>query len=207
MSTDAHDLYQSRWITDKAYISGLSGIVMLLLLACLFHQYQVFEMGISLFGFSIQGCSTTTGIALISICLTMALVELIRLWYYDKSQFVCYSPLWIKKNYSALLFLAGKKYLSNLALLVLAYFYYTSINEYGFRDQARYYQPWFQLFEILALLYVSAGFFYHLLTESFKHDSRADMADLLVKILRYVFAIGYHRGESVAFSLLDKKMH
>lgn len=201
------NLYQSRWITDKAYLSGLSGIATLLLLAYLFHYYHVFEQGISLFHFSLHGRSSVTAFALLLTCFSMVVVELVRLWRYDKSKFIRYSPLWRQQRYSALVLDAGKKYLLNIGLLVLASFYYYCINEYGYVAQARYYQPWFQLFEFLFVLYLCLGFPYQFLTAAFKHDVRQDAADLLGKILSHSRLMFKNiRCRHQRFSSADKKI-
>jgi len=205
---DLQEIYQRSWITDRAYIAGLAGISMLFLLAYLYHTYQVFEVGISIFGWIlIEGRSATSGFALCLISLSMIIVELIRLWYYDKTQFICCSPLWTRHQYLALFYQAGKKYLLNLGLLVLAFCYYAGINEYGFREQATYYQPWFQLFKNLSLLYLYLGLPYQFITQAFKYDSREDVADLLSKILNYLFRMWSFRTDNdpVLFYLQDKK--
>jgi protein-S-isoprenylcysteine O-methyltransferase Ste14 len=207
VSSDQREIYQRSWVTDKAYISGLAGIFMLFLLAYLYQSHQVFEFGISVFGsLLIEGRSATSGFALCLITLFMVIVELVRLWYYDKTQFLSYSPLWINKQYFTLFYQAGKKYLLNLILIALAFAYYSAINEYGYRVQATYYQPWFQLFEKLCLFYLCLGLPYQFITQAFKHDSREDVSDLLAKILSYLCAI-FHRNnkDKFVFQLQDRK--
>jgi len=201
------DVYQGSWVTDKAYLSGLAGIFMLLLLAYLYHHYQVFETGISVFGwFLIKGRSATSGFALCLISLAMVITELIRLRWYHKAQFISYSPLWNQRQYFTLLLQAGKKYLLNLLLISLALVYYISINEYGFRSQATYYQPWFQLFENLCLVYLYLGLPYQFITQAFKYDSREELTDSLAKLLGCLFSLCWSRTkEIVGFSAQDKK--
>ncbi|MBL4797732.1 MAG: DUF1295 domain-containing protein [Oleispira sp.] len=200
------DIFQRKWITDKAYISGLAGVGMLLILACFYHSYHVFETGIFI-GVPIQGRTATTAFALLTISLTMVLVELLRLWHYDKAEFIRYSPLWLKGHYFQLILAAGKKYLLNLLLLIIAGSYYYCINEYGFNTQATYYQPWFQLFKILCWLYLFLGFPYQLITLAFKHHTKMDTADLLAKavVLLSLNACGKASGNA-RFSLANKKI-
>lgn len=201
-----HDLYQNKWITDKAYISGLSGVVMLLLLAYLFHYYHVFEFGINVFGVLIQGRPAVSGFALILISLTMVLVEFIRLWRFDPLNFICYSPLWTSKQYKKLLIQAVKKYSLNLVLLLLAALYYFSINEYGYRAQSTYYQPWFRVFKSLAIGYVFFGFPYHLLTVTFKHSSNVEMSDVLVNTMIFLKQLLKGQCANRMLSSEDKKI-
>ncbi len=206
---DQQEIYNRSWITDKAYISGLAGIFMLFLLVYLYQSHQVFDSGINIFGWLlIEGRSATSGFALCLIAVSMVIVEIIRLWYYDKTQFIRYSPLWVNKQYLALIYQAGKRYLLNLALIALALAYYAAINEYGYRAQANYYQPWFQLFESLCLFYVCLGFPYQFLTQAFKHDDREDMSDLLAKILKYLLSLLRSRDDGkvqVEFIFQDRK--
>ena len=205
-NTQQQGIYQRRWVTDKAYLSGLAGIFMLLLLAYLYHHYQVFETGISLFGwFLVKGRSATTGIALCLISLAMVVTELIRLRLYHQAQFISYSPLWHKRQYFGLLLQAGKKYLLNLLLITVAFTYYASINEYGFRSQAAYYQPWFQLFENLCLFYLCLGLPYQFITQAFKYQRHDDIANTLAKILRTLFSLCQGNTKKIIeFSVQDK---
>ncbi len=201
------DIYQGSWVTDKAYLSGLAGIFMLLLLAYLYHHYQVFETGITIFGwFVIKGRSATSGFALCLISLAMVATELVRLRLYHKAQFISYSPLWAKGQYFTLFLQAGKKYLLNLLLIAVAFAYYTSINEYGFRSQASYYKPWFQLFENLCLVYLYLGLPYQFITQAFKYDSSEELTDSLAKILSYPYFLCLKKAKTfIEFSVQDKK--
>lgn len=175
----ALDRYQQPWITDGAWISGITGVVSIILLAYVFSKLDILKQG---FGwiegtadqFKYQGML----LALSIITVSMTVVELIRLWRFNPNTFICKDPLVEAGNYNAFFWLCMKHYLLLLMLFWLCKIGYHSVSEYGFRANNRYYQPWFYTLDVLWQLFLVCGLPYILLTRAFKYNPEADKKSL-----------------------------
>lgn len=170
--------YQKPWITDYAWISGVSGALMVLVLAAWFNASQTLDKGLHLFGNQLTDNRNQTALAaLLIVTLSMVLVECVRLWLWDPKNFFRLHPKLKSGNYPGFLAECIANYL--LYLLVLWFvvqFYYTA-NEYGFKQQDGYYQIWFMFINWVWSAWLYAGLPYVILTRALKYDADSDVRD------------------------------
>ena len=169
---------QQRWVTDSAWISGIAGMLTLLLVAYYFHMHAVLTEGLSLFGFTIADRFDAITAAVVFIAAVMTSVEACRLWRYDRHSFFRIDPLLASRQYGEFAMQCVKRYVLLLLLFALAKLFYQSINEYGFHAGHRYYQPWFHVLGLFWNAYLWGGLPYIMLTRACKHSEQSDQKDL-----------------------------
>ncbi|SMF43368.1 hypothetical protein SAMN02745866_02749 [Alteromonadaceae bacterium Bs31] len=166
------------WVTDYAWISGVAGALTVLILALVFNRTNTLQTGIYFFGHQLTDNRTDTVLgALFIISAVMLTVELVRLWFWDKSNFICIDPAIKNGKYADFL----GKCVANYLLYLLAFFivmkFFHTAGEYGYKNGAAYYQAWFRLFDILFNAYLWAGLPYVIFTRALKYDKQADGLD------------------------------
>ena len=174
------------WKTDYAWVSGMAGALSVLIIAAVYNRYNLLNTGFSLGGERISGHIDTKLFALVCVALVMLLVELIRLWLWDKRDFFRLHPLIKNKQYVDFAVECVVNFLLHLLLLFAVLVFYRSAGEYGYLKNAAFYQAWFRFIDIIWSAYLWGGLPYVLLTRAVKYDTQADQRDyssLVKKVL------------------------
>ncbi|MBN1517703.1 hypothetical protein JXA32_14160 [Candidatus Sumerlaeota bacterium] len=218
------------WITDKAWISGLSGALGVLLCGYWFNRTNALQDGVGIAGWKLTpfqlarqldlfhiaqvGVSRRHDIdsilaALLMCCSVMLIIEGVRLWLWDRRNYFCIHPDLREGNYLIFFFKVIGNYLLNLTFLGLVMLFYRSAGEYGYLAQNDYYQPWFRMLELAIIAYVWLGLPYVLLTRAVKHSPAADRRDMSMLLVRAALWIGAWLSvvprSAVTFDGKDKK--
>ncbi len=157
------------WITDKAWISGVAGALMVVICGFWYYKADILSKGLSIAGWQLSTTRDESVVcAIIIIGLTMVGVELIRLCWRAPSNFIQRSPLIIEKRYSEFFKEGILAYLQNLILLRLAIAIYDIAPQHG---------TWNFLLDIIWVLYLLLGLPYIFLTRAFKYDPKSDLTD------------------------------
>ncbi len=101
----------------------------------------------------------------------MCSAELIRLARISTEPFISLAPEFVAGKYLDCLIKTLWRYLSYLALFFLVYAFYRAAGEYGFKNNAAYYQPWFKMCSWLYQSFVWLGFPYVFVTYTFKYNA------------------------------------
>lgn len=178
------------WITDYAWVSGLAGAVMVVLLAGFYRYIDALDKGVVIGGLKLAGTRIDALLlALGTIAGVMLIVEAVRLWMRDRHNFFNIHPDLKKGRYGAFFGDALANWLLYLCLLCIAILFFKSANEYGFARQNNYYQTWFRFLELALPAYIWVGLPYVLITRAVKYDALADRRDfsaLTARILAYL---------------------
>ncbi len=170
--------YDGSWVTDYAWISGLSGAIITFALAAWFNAAQVLNKGLFVLEFQItKSRSESIFAALLIVTFSMVLVECLRLWLRDKNQFFALHPKIRNGAYFGFILECFINFLLYLLLLSLVIQIYHSVNEYGYIRDNAYYQNWFTFIDLVWTGYLWAGFPYVLITRAFKYDEESDKRD------------------------------
>ncbi len=202
--------YQRAWVTDRAWICGLAGVFAIILSAFVFEAYNVLNNGLWLFGWQLTDTRNEGMLAaLVIVALVMSLVELGRLRRFYAGEFIQKSPLLQKRDHSGFITECVKHYLYLLLLFWLARYGYHTLQEYGFKANHRYYQPWFVTLEFLWTLFLWAGLPYILLTRAYRHNREADRKDLALlaeKVVKFLLVSLRIPGiKKPSFAIEDKR--
>lgn len=199
-----------RWITDRAWISGLVGAAAVVLCAAWFNITNALVNGVTVAGFRLTDNRIDSILAaLFIVTAAMLTAEIIRLWRNDDGQFIHLAPALKRGQYTRFLTGALTSYLKYLCVLWLVIQFFWWANEYGYQRNAPYYRGWFRFLEIAWLGYLWLGMPYIVLTRAFKHNSQADkqdFAELFTRAIIYIasWAPGC-KGWRKAFSESDKR--
>lgn len=203
--------YNDKWVTDGAWVTGVTGVITLLLLGYYYHAAGTLTNGYSLLGFTVvesRHGAMLLAISLVAVC--MAAVECIRLWRFHGSGFIVLSPHIKSASYFSFFLEALKKYLYLLLLFGLARWAYQNMGEYGFQPNNSYYAPWFFALEALWSTFLFFGFPYVLLTRAFRHDASADKKELAYtcekSVIYLVSKIKLLGVKPIAFDSGDRKV-
>ncbi len=168
-----------KWITDQAWITGLAGLIAVVSTGIWFNMTKALHNGVVLFSTRLtENRHDALLFALGVITLTMIICELIRLWRWDGKKFIQLDPNVQAGNYSAFFMNALGNYILYLLLFGKTIFLYKMINEYGFKNNSAYYQPWFRFLDHAWTLYLWCGLPYVLITRALKYNPVADARDL-----------------------------
>lgn len=182
--------YQQPWITDGAWITGIAGTLMVLVMGYYFGTSKAHLHGLPfLEGTLTEQKHAVMLIALGAVATVMILVELIRLACFKQYVFIRKDPLLEQGRLVPFLAECLKTYLLLLVLFAFCRWCYHSLNEYGYRPQNSYYAPWFYALEFLWHLFIIAGLPYITLTRAFKYspaDDKKDLATLTQRFLAYI---------------------
>lgn len=163
------------WITDGAWISGLAGVIMVLVMAFVSQQNGWAQHGLSVFGvIELNRKFDVELFCLIVIALTMCVVELARLSLAGHKPIFTIASELKNAQYGILLLKSALRYLSYLALFYAIIFIYKVAPEYGFVQRKDYYYPWFKMCKWLFNAFLWAGFPYILLSYALKYDENKD---------------------------------
>lgn len=183
--------YQSSWITDYAWISGLTGAIAVIAIAAWYNLAQVFSKGLIIFGHQITNERNESNLlALLMITAIMVGVESIRIWYRDKPEFFNIHPKLRSTQHLSFLVECVTHYLLYLLLIWLVVWFYHSAGEYGYKRNAAYYQAWFRFIDWLLNAWLYAGLPYVLITRACRYHKNADTRDyalFLQRVLMYPF--------------------
>jgi protein-S-isoprenylcysteine O-methyltransferase Ste14 len=182
--------YHQPWVTDRAWICGVAGVTAIIVSAFVFEAYDVLNEGFWLAGWRLTS-NRNEGMlaALLIIAFVMSSVEVVRLSRFYGSEFIQRSPLLLKRDYSGFIIECVKSYLYLMLLFGLARYGYHTLQEYGFRSNQQYYQPWFVVLEFLWLVFLWAGLPYILFTRAYRHNpqnDRKDLATLTEKVVKFL---------------------
>lgn len=182
---DAPVSYNSNWITDRAWISGLVGALLVVIVAIYLNQAGALKQGIVLLGHQVTDSRTdTTLYSLFFITAAMFFVETIRLWLRSPNDFFQLSPDIKSGRYLKFFSDSLFNYLSYLAILGFCILIYHSANEYGFQKvkpplyEGGFYKSWFRFLDIIWAIYLWCGLPYVLITRAFKHDADSDKGEM-----------------------------
>ena len=178
---------KSRWITDGAWITGLVGLIAVNAVAIWYHITDALQHGVRIGNWHITTLfDDTLLLALGIITSAMLISEGIRLYRWDKERFICLDPEIKVGRFWKFLSKVSVSYLSGFLLLGLTFWLYNNLNEYGFKRQSPYYQPWFRFLEHLWIGYLWFGLPYTLITRALKADADADARDLSTTFLKHL---------------------
>lgn len=199
----------SVWITDRAWVSGATGALTLLVCAYWFYLTDALGKGLYIGGFQVTTNRTDTLLAALGITtVVMLTVEAIRLWRWDPQNFIRIDPDIKNGRYAHFFANALVNFGLNLGLLGLVFLFFHTAGEYGYAQNGGYYQSWFRFLDIIWYTYLIAGLPYVLLTRALKHDpeaDRRDLAALFAKILAKMGGVLLPKDQRPVFEDLDKK--
>ncbi|GLS24299.1 methyltransferase family protein [Marinibactrum halimedae] len=178
---------RQRWITDRAWVTGLIGAISVFLIAAVYSYTNIFQQGLILWGISINGRHALSLFALFIIIVMMVSCEIVRLvQFYSRTgkSYLSLSPLLYQKKYFQLILSSIVLWGGYLLLLQCVIALYHTANEYGYKNAADYYQVWFFFLEILWKMVLWAGLPYVLITRSFQHNPHGDQKDLAVWLVK-----------------------
>lgn len=180
--------YNSSWVTDYAWISGVVGAVMTFVIAGWYNSAHILQNGLNVFGYQLtdtQNESLLASLLMITFC--MVLVEGVRLWLRDPKGFFKLHPKIKSGNYVSFLAECLANWVLYLIILWLVVQFFHSANEYGFRHNAGYYQAWFLFIDWVWAGYLWAGLPYVIVTRGFKYDAHSDLRDYGFYCARLLF--------------------
>ncbi|HEX7028892.1 MAG TPA: hypothetical protein VF268_16750 [Gammaproteobacteria bacterium] len=197
------------WITDRAWVSGAAGALAVVLCAWWFNVTDALGRGLYVGGFQLTTNRMDTLLAALGIItISMLTVELIRLWRWDPQNFIRVDPDIRNGRYAHFLANALVNFGLNLGLLGLVILFFQTAGEYGYANNAPYYQSWFRFLDIVWYAYLIGGLPYVLLTRALKHDPDSDKRDLsalFAKILAKMGGVLLPKGQRPVFDEHDKK--
>lgn len=182
--------YSQPWVTDTAWITGLTGAFAILAIGFLFGSSRLHVTGLEFIQASAQ--EEKNAVILLALCavsILMIAVELVRLALFKGFEFICKDPLLAQGKVGAFIVDAIKRYLALLLLFFVCRWLYFSCNEYGYIANSSYYQPWFYVLDALWNLFVFGGLPYVLLTRAFKYNPQADQKDLSQLTIRVLILL------------------
>jgi protein-S-isoprenylcysteine O-methyltransferase Ste14 len=198
------------WITDKAWVCGVVGALTVLFCAAWYKATGALENGVFIGGFKLTSNRIDTLLlALVISTAAMLVVEVTRLWMWDRKNFFCIDPDIRAGRYSHFLVNCLVNFILNLCLLGLVILFFHTAGEYGYQNKSAFYQPWFRFLDLAWVTYLWAGLPYAILTLALKYSPAADRRDttsLLVKILAWMgtsIALGWNKRPR--FDDADKK--
>jgi len=163
------------WITDGAWISGLTGVVSLMVIAIMCQKHQWLDNGLTVLGFDFETRLDVQLLCLIAVALSMCLVEVLRLTISGHKPLFSISPQVKKGQIGEVFFKSLWRFSCYLALFYFIGLIYRVAPEYGFLDKSPYYQPWFEMYQWLFRAFTILGFPYVFFTEVFKYDEKKDV--------------------------------
>ncbi|MBL4827371.1 MAG: hypothetical protein JKY66_06610 [Spongiibacteraceae bacterium] len=199
------------WVSDRAWISGLTGALAVVTIAAWYSSANILNKGLSVFGYPLTHQHNDTVLAaLIMVCLSMVAVETIRLWRWHRMAFFNVHPKLRSAHHWRFVVECVKHYLLYLCLLYLVIAFYQTAGEYGFKRSAPYYQNWFRFLDIAWAGYLWLGLPYVLLTRAVKYSpdcDRRDLACFFEKLLLYpISRLTPRNKQHQGFDEKDKKM-
>ncbi|MBN1379204.1 MAG: hypothetical protein JXA04_08200 [Gammaproteobacteria bacterium] len=198
------------WITDYAWVSGVIGAMVVVLLAIAYNITNALNDGIQVGDIKLaQTRNDAILLALAISCSSMLIAEIIRLWLRDRKNFITPSPDLKYGRRKIFLFDSIINWLLYLGLLGLAVLFFQTAGEYGFARNAPYYQPWFRLIDLAFTAYLWGGLPYVLITRALKHDpvsDRRDFSSLAARVLWFFASLipGF-KNLRPQFDEIDKK--
>ncbi len=170
------NLIKNGWLTDKAWLTGLIAIAAVLLVAFWYKTTGAFNTGVSIGGWRITNAAIDTVLfALVTIILMVAIFEAIRVYCFDKKNYFSVDANLKQKKYMYFLSNCIIKYLESLTLLFLIILFFKTAGEYGFKNNARFYQPWFRLLDFAWTAYLWAGLPYLIITRALHSNTDQDL--------------------------------
>jgi len=207
---DLHALSNTKWVMDSAWITGLIGAVSIILCAKWYQVANYLNEGVAILGMQIT-TERVDSILFAIGCVTFIMLtsEFFRLRYFYKSIRLSVHPLIQSRQYKSFIVECGINYIAHIALLSLIMQFFFLANEYGFKNNNAYYQPWFRLLDIAFSVYLWCGLPYVLVTRGLKHSEDDDKRDygiffsgLITKSLKHLFS---RDKADLLFSSNDKK--
>lgn len=197
------------WVTDYAWISGLAGVVALVLIAIFYSRTGALHDGVHFMGVQLSdNQNDALLLALAIITSAMVLTEGIRLWWRNPKNFFQLSPGLKAGRYLTFLREAVVNWLLYVCLLGSAVLFFQSAGEYGY-ESGEFYQIWFRFLDLAFTAYLWGGLPYVLITRALKYDPVADRRDassLTAKVLQLSasLTLGIKKWRP-RFNELDKK--
>lgn len=211
VATTARDR-AGRWITDRAWISGVAGVVATVVIALVCQRNLWLDKGILWQGeVLVRDPTTIKLICLLFIAGVMCITEWARLFVWRAGPGLSIHPDLRQGRYLSFLLDNAWRYLLLLLIFWLSIQLYTNASEYGFARKARYYQGWFTMMDWLWTAFLWAGLPYILLTRALLHDPDKDAMSYHVLVegvlkwgARYTPFAGMAQGP--AFTPMHKKV-
>lgn len=179
MNTVETHASEENTLARYSYLAGIAGIAVILLMGIAGAGLNVLK------GNSSLSYDRYTILTLVTCAGFMFVVELatrIRM----RGNIIALSPKIRNREYSRFAIECLLNYILELAVLFIAVIFYKYANEYGFKNNAPFYRPWFQVMDILLKGYIVAGLPYIIVTRLFQYDLLADRKEpayLIVKLL------------------------
>ncbi|MDH5718972.1 MAG: DUF1295 domain-containing protein [Spirochaetia bacterium] len=169
-------------LTDKAYISGLVGALIVILAGYIYSKESLFQNSSAFF----VKTDMTAFHVLLFCAFSMFIIELITRKKTEKTIFVLSAKI---KNRKYLSFIKEcvLQYLLELIILFTAVFFYRSASEYGFAAKKGYYKPWFNVMDVIVNAYLYFGFFYVAFTRAFQSGQKADKKEPSFLLLKTIY--------------------
>lgn len=167
------------WITDKAWLSAVVAIICVLTIAFWFSAIHAFTSGVYIGEWHLTNKPIDSILfALIVTIGITAICESVRTYLFDKKKYFHIDPDLIKKNYIKFFSNCLIKYVEALLVLFIVLVFFRTAGEYGFKNHAPYYQPWFRLLDIIWTSYLWLGLPYIIVTRATHADTKADLESL-----------------------------
>lgn len=182
-----HNIFDTRSqlkATSQAYLTGLAGMTIFLLLGILSYHHEWFTRGIDLFFYRVPADRLqVSALVLLSGAFFMIVVELGLRRRREQTGFIQINPLLKEKKVFWFLFESFIDFLLHLLVLTLALKFYDTASEYSFLNENSYYRPWAVVLEMLYSLYLWAGLPYTVFTRALQHDGEADKKSVSTLVL------------------------
>jgi protein-S-isoprenylcysteine O-methyltransferase Ste14 len=179
------------YLARHAYLSGLGGLVIILLMGLLAAMSNALSDGWWFLSYQITGDANHSVLFVLAFCaLGMLIIEMI-IRYKKEGSIISISPKIKNRRIDVFIVECAVNYALDLAVIFIALFFFRHANEYGFAAGKPYYQPFFDLINIFFYLYVVYGFPYVALTRALQYNPEADRREpayLMLKVLIRIFS-------------------
>ena len=204
------DNYKHAWITDRAWVSGLIGVIAILACATWYAEASVLTEGVRIGGWHITNNRNDSILfVLVVVAIVLLISEFIRIHFFmsENHRFGIHTKL-KKGKYLGFAFESLLHYLAYLALLKAVVLFFHTAGEYGYQRNAAYYQVWFRFLEWVWIGYLWGGYPYVMLTRGLKEDKAADQFDLAAMLIRWsknLKQVAFGNKKRFPFVSKDKK--
>jgi protein-S-isoprenylcysteine O-methyltransferase Ste14 len=179
------------FLARRAYLSGLGGLAIILLLGFLAAMSNALADGWWFFSYQITSDANHSILFVLAVCaLGMFIIEMV-IRYKIEGKIISLSPKIKEKKIDVFIVECSINYILDLAFILSALFFFRHANEYGFAAGKPYYQPFFDLIHIFCSLYILYGFPYVAVTRALQYNPEADRREpayLLLKVLIRIFS-------------------
>lgn len=174
-------------LSRYAYIAGLGGTFTVLYMGYLAWKRGALQRGWGILSDVPADPNLSMLFVLAVIAAVMFVIELAIRLRVEQGHVIRVAESLKKGDYLPFLGECILIYVTELAMLALAFAFYRAAGEYGFgRKGGDYYKPWFTLMPILWGIYLYGGLPYVILTRALQHDPKADRKQAAFTALKAV---------------------